>query len=598
MKRTTLILGLAILLAGSLALAQIPQIPTTPKLVNVQGDEILVNTAVSGRAPTITEIMANYPPGREFGQPDRAIFNPSVEEPLMSRTRVPDFSPDPIARPFLPEGAVNSLLSFGGYDSSDNVALGLGALFPPDTEGDVGIDYYVQYNNLGWKYFNKSDGSLAGGPFPGDSFWQGSSLPPTSPCVTDNAGDPIVLFDHLAGRWVFSQFVDPFSNSEGHQCFAITDGSSPAGPYTVYDFIVGPMAPNAEFNDYEKIGLWNDASGSQSAYHMTSNQFNLPALNSFLGVRVTAFDRDAMLAGSAATSISFFKDLNTDPSAAGHVPFSFQPAHLEGDPAPNGTCGFYMQLNDGFFTGVVGNEPDGFQFWEFCVDFATPANATFTEGPQTPSASFAVPLSLVPQPGTGIQLDVLTGRALYRFNTRMIDGTLRGVIAHDVDVSGTHSVRYTTFSLPSLAGVTLDDEGTLSPPDTQGRWMPAAGMDSQGNVALVYSRSGAAAGQFPSVYFAGRETTDPAGSLQSETVCVDGSGVQTGTQSGRGRWGDYATVSVDPVDSCTFWVTNEYVELTGSVDWDTHICSYRFPSCESDGAIFADGFESGDTSAW
>ncbi|MEM7585221.1 MAG: hypothetical protein AAF560_17660 [Acidobacteriota bacterium] len=574
------------------------------EMINPDGATVVVREALHGTAPMIDEIMENYPAPKAWGLPERAIVNPSISEPVMSDGRPKDVAVDQAARKFLPLKTPAVTLSFGGYDSSDNVSQGLGALFPPDTNGDVGIDFYVQYNNVGWKYFDKATGALVGGPFPGNSFWQGSTLPPTSPCVTDNAGDPIVLYDHVAGRWMFSQFVSPLTNNEGHQCFAITTGSNPAGPYFVYDFVIGPAPPNAEFNDYEKIALWTDG-GAQSAYHMSSNQFPLPSLSGFLGVRVTAFERDAMLAGAPAQSVEFFKGLFTDPSAQGHVPFSFQPAHLEGPLPATGTCNYYTQLNDGTFTGLTGTEPDGFQFWEYCVDWTNPGSSTFIEGPFIPTTPFVVPTTTVPQPGTGVGLDVLAGRAMYRFSTRVIGGDLRGVISHDVDVAGTHSVRFAEFELPSLAGISLADQGTLTPPDAQSRWMPAAGIDEIGNIAIVYSRSGSGAGQFPSVYYTGRETIDPPGTLQTEEVCINGSGIQTGTQNGVGRWGDYASVSVDPVDGCTFWMTNEYVETTGSVDWDTQICAFRFPTCgappgctvdaDCDDGLFCNGAETCDT---
>ncbi len=563
--------------AGSASASEVQE-PDASRIQTIQtanGDTILVTRALRGTAPTIDVIMQNYAGPDDYDQPDRAIYNPSVTEPIFGNRQLPVAESDPAMRPAAPSRAPSTTLSFGGYDSSDNSS----GLFPPDTNGDVGRVYYVQYNNVGWKYFNKSNGSLAGGPFVGNSFWQGSTLPASSPCVTNNAGDPIVLYDHLAQEWVFSQFVSP-SNTEGHQCFAITIGGNPAGPYFVYDFVVGPAAPNGEFNDYEKIGLWSDG-GTQSSYQMSSNQFSLPGL-SFLGIRATTFERNAMLAGTTATSISFFKSVATDPSAAGHVPFTLQPAHLEGPLPPTGRCAPYLQLNDGAFTGQTGTEADGYQFWELCSNFATPGSTTFTEGPFVASAAFTIPGGNVPQPGTAVQLGVLRGRAMYRFSTRMINGALEGVVSHDIDAGGgQHSVRYSHFSLPSLAGVSLTDQGTFSPPDSQSRWMPAAGLDSQGDIAMVYSRSGSSAGQFPSVYFTGRETGAAAGTLQTESVCVDGTGIQTGTQNGVGRWGDYASVSMDPVDDCTFWITNEYIETTGSTDWDTQICSFSFPSCQA-----------------
>jgi hypothetical protein len=57
---------------------------------------------------------------------------------------------------------------------------------------------------------------------------------------------------------------------------------------------------------------------------------------------------------------------------------------------------------------------------------------------------------------------------------------------------------------------------------------------------------------------------------------VLGTGVQKSTSD---RWGDYATISVDPADDCTFWYTNEYIKTTGSFNWSTRITSFKFPGC-------------------
>ena len=43
------------------------------------------------------------------------------------------------------------------------------------------------------------------------------------------------------------------------------------------------------------------------------------------------------------------------------------------------------------------------------------------------------------------------------------------------------------------------------------------------------------------------------------------------------RWGDYSSMSVDPVDECTFWYTQEYTR--GGWDWATRILAFRFPPC-------------------
>jgi len=431
---------------------------------------------------------------------------------------------------------------------------------PPDTEGDVGLTYYVQFNNLGWKYFNKSDGTLAGGPFPGNIFWQGFG----GVCETNNAGDPIVLYDQFADRWVFSQFTSP-SNPDGHQCFAVTQpGAGPGGPYYLYDFVVSP----GQFNDYEKITVWTDGAG-QSAYHMSSNEFQ----GGFVGVNATAFDRDAMLAGTSASFVQFSLATTT----GSRFNFSLQPSHLEGNATPpGGTCNKYIQAFDDQTWGS-GSGPDGYRIWTYCVDFDTPSNSTFGETAFITSPGFDAELcgysrDCISQPGTTQRLDTLGQFTMYRFANRYFPASgLRGVISHSVDSgSNVGGVRWAEIDLDSNA---LLDAGTLAPGDGVSRWMPSVSMDGEGNIGVVFTKSSSAVR--PSVYFTGRESGDAPGTLQGEIACIDG----TGSQLGGNRWGDYASVSVDPADDCTFWVTNEYVETTGSFQWDTQICSFSFQSC-------------------
>jgi hypothetical protein len=463
----------------------------------------------------------------------------------------------PVAGPKAP----TPMLSFGGFDSDDNSDLFGFRIMPPDTQGDVGLEHYVQWNNLGFKIFDKA-GNLLNGPLgsPGNIFWAGFG----GTCETENDGDPIVLYDHVAGRWFFSQFE--VSSGLGLQCVAVSDGEDPAGPYTRYAFPISI----AGFNDYPKIGLWTSADGTQSAYHVTTNEFS-----PFQGVNLTALDRDAILAGAPATFVQF-----TIPPAAGTDPFAFslQPGHLEGPVLPSaGTCETYIQAFDTETWGAAG-DPDGYRTWEFCVDFDTPANSTLTEYPFI-AAGFEFDANMcgfgncVPQQGTSQLLDTLSQFTMYRFAVRDVEGTFKGVVSHTVDLGGDlGGVQWAQFDL-SGAAPALADIGQLDVGDGLHRWMPSIAQDQDGNIALGYSRSGTTA--FPSFYYTGRLADAAPGTLQPETVCVDGTGFQTGG----GRWGDYASVGIDPADDCTFWLTNEYVETTGSFQWDTQICTFKFPDC-------------------
>src|SRR5207244_12265364 len=81
----------------------------------------------------------------------------------------------------------------------------------------------------------------------------------------------------------------------------------------------------------------------------------------------------------------------------------------------------------------------------------------------------------------------------------------------------------------------------------------------------------------PQIRYAGRLATDPANTLpQAEVTLFAGTGSQTGTN---GRWGDYSDMTIDPVDDCTFWYTQEYYPTTTSFNWRTRIGSFKFPGC-------------------
>ena len=155
---------------------------------------------------------------------------------------------------------------------------GCGGCSPPDTNGDVGLNEYVQIVNatkIG--VFSKTTGSQLQ-VFDLGSLWS------SGPCTQD-VGDPVAVFDNLAQRWVSSQLAEPH-----HVCIAVSQTSDPQGAYFLYLFDVG------DFPDYFKIGAWSDA------YLGTANQSSYSAM---------AFDRAKMLAGNPdATLIRFTGETN------------------------------------------------------------------------------------------------------------------------------------------------------------------------------------------------------------------------------------------------------------------------------------------------
>jgi hypothetical protein len=85
---------------------------------------------------------------------------------------------------------------------------------------------------------------------------------------------------------------------------------------------------------------------------------------------------------------------------------------------------------------------------------------------------------------------------------------------------------------------------------------------------------------FPAIRYAGRLAGDPLSTLpQTEATLIAGGGAQTSSSS---RWGDYSAMTVDPIDNCTFWYTQEYYSATGPANWKTRVGSFKFPTCTTD----------------
>src|SRR5437879_12168220 len=100
--------------------------------------------------------------------------------------------------------------------------------------------------------------------------------------------------------------------------------------------------------------------------------------------------------------------------------------------------------------------------------------------------------------------------------------------------------------------------------------MGSLAMDSLGDLAVGYSVSSSA--MSPAIRYAGRVPTDALNTLQTENSIIEGAGSQLPNLN---RWGDYSGMSVDPVDDCTFWYTNEYLQANGTFNWSTRIATFK-----------------------
>lgn len=488
-----------------------------------------------------------------------------LPEYIQSQQIVDPIVQEQIGVPYAPSAMPPTLKNFEGVDNVNGV-------LPPDTVGDIGYDpatakkYYMQWVNLAYAIWDVTNTpTVVVSSTNGNVLWTGFG----GACETSNDGDPIVLFDQLANRWLASQFALPnYPSGPYYQCIAISQTADPTGAWHRYAFV----ASNTKMNDYPHFGVWPDA------YYMTVNQFT--GGSSWGGAGVFAFDRARMLSGLSASMI-YFDLYGVSADFGGMLPSDWDGLTQPPAGAPN----YFFEVDDSTASPGLGPN-DAMRVWKFHVDWTTPANSTFGVN-GTPNYTLTIaPFNLmpctlsgsrscIPQPGTAQGLDVIGDRIMHRVAYRNTGTDEVAVLNHSVDAgSGRAGLRW--YEVRGLGGTpSVYQQGTYAPADTEGRWMGSIAMDHVGNIAMGFSVSSGTV--YPSIRYTGRYASDPLGVMaQGEATLIAGTGSQTHSAA---RWGDYSSLTLDPVDDCTFWYTNEYIAVTSSADWQTRIGSFKFDNC-------------------
>ena len=545
-----------------------------------------VISAPLSELPTTAQIVTSQ---SELGDTERRLVGRQTSNPLLQ---------DPVVQT---APAAAAMPSVGASFEGMNIAQGCGSCLPPDTDGAVGPNHYVQMVNTTLAVYNKATGALISGPTPIKNLWSSGE------CAVQNDGDPIVVYDQLADRWLISQFVASAAPNYA-ECIAISTTPDPTGTYYAYEF----DQSTSVFHDYPKIGVWPDA------YYMTSNEFpDGSETNS--GAGEFAFERAKMLAGQPARFIWF--DSSNLAIGAAYIPGGQNPTNLDGKvPPPAGAPNYIVEVDALPSTPDPTNTSAVLVMWKFHVDWNNPANSTLGTGSGTPvpvggglytaaagHPDFQVPIAnfvpaqcvygegpnCVPEkivPGANAAtLDTLGDRTMFRVTYRNFGDHESMVVHHTVVTSadapgGATRTGLRWYEVRNLSTTpTIYQQSTFAPLDPANplwRWMGSAAMDHMGDIAIGYSASGP--NYYPSIHYAGRLATDPLNNLtQGEAVMFAGLGIQGFPLN---RWGDYSDLTVDPNDDCTFWYTQEYAPTNPTpslinVNWHTRIGSFKFSQC-------------------
>ena len=501
---------------------------------------IVKKAAYFDKTKPLRELPLVKPEKRDRSWKEGIIRNESFERQQLKDNPMPQGA-DPVWQADF--GPRNTRTPFVNFEGVGNV----NSVYPPDTDGDVGPDHYFQMINLSFEIFDKEGNSLYG-PADNRTLWSGF----IGPWTATNDGDPILLYDELADRWVATQFAINTPDDTFWELIAVSVTGDPLGEWYRYAFEY-PV-----FNDYPKMGVWPDG------YYFSFNMFGAD----YRRVAVSAHERDKMLVGDSTARMVLFD------FPEGSLPWSMLPADFDGAPPPDGAPNYFIYgMDDAFFP-----TDDQLSLWEFKVDWETPENSTFEEAQVFPVEPYDSRLCDAPrgrcihQPGNSPQLESLSDRLMFRLQYRNFGNYQAMVTNHTVDVDGNGHAGIRWYEMRNNNdgnGWFLHQQGTYAP-DSDHRWMGSIAMDGRGYIALGFSVSGQET--YPSIRYTGRAPDDELGEMTFyEEEIVAGGGTQTGDAA---RWGDYSMMSVDPSTDTTFWFTTEYVKNTGTVTWRTRIAGF------------------------
>jgi hypothetical protein len=459
--------------------------------------------------------------------------------------------------------------SFDGLSNIDNAVVYSLLIIPPDMNGDVGPNHYVQIVNSLFRVYDKNGMAMSPPVRISDLFQSLGTV-----CSTRIDGLPVVLYDPLADRWLISQTCAAFPPFR--QMVAVSKTGDPLGAYYAYEFVM----PNVKLNDFPKFGVWTDA------YYMSTDEF-LGA--DYVGAGAFAFDRTKLLMGDPSASYVYFNL----PMPVGPRRKGLLPADLDGlRPPPAGAPGVFAS----YTANEYGDAQDALRVFDFRANFSDPLSSTFSERAESPLAVAAFdPTSPegradISQPAPGEKLDSQSDRLNYRLAYRNLGSHESLVVNQTVRTSTSDPYRagVRVYELRKTgAGYAVAEQSTIGSTGTS-RWIGSAAQDHQGNLAVQYNVS--AEDKMPAIFYRGRLATDPAGVYRPERPLIEGTGVQ---KAFGWRWGEYSGMVVDPIDDCTFWMTNAYYTLESQefsdFGWLTRIGSFKFAECSPAPRAVMDG---------
>jgi len=443
--------------------------------------------------------------------------------------------------------AIIPVRTFEGIENPDNGPSYLQDwIYPSDANGDIGPNHYVQMCNTIFEIFDRSGNSLFG-PADNSTIWDGF----IGDWTGTNDGDPVVLYDERADRWLVSQFAISTEITGGTYWIlvAVSTTSDPLGSYYRYAFQF------ESFPDYPKFGIWQDG------YYLSVQHGNGTA-------KAAVLNRDQMLSGTVYPQYIYFNV----PNLPGQGFVGMLPADCDGQWPASYLPNYFIYFSD----DAWGDDPsDCLKIWRLQVNWNEPVASTFVLAQTINTAAFdsdfgGFGAQVIPQPGTSQGLDAASLAMMNRLQFRTFGFYHSLVCCHTVDVNNNNRAGIRWYELRKTSGDWyIYQQSTYAPDSDENYWMGSIAQNGYGDIALGYSISGNST--YPSLRCTGRNYADPTSQMTySEMEISQGMASQTQIY----RWGDYCSMNIDPVDHKTFWFTSQFMNNTSSpATWSTSVAA-------------------------
>ena len=371
---------------------------------------------------------------------------------------------------------------------------------PPDTDGAIGPNHYVETVNRNFAVYDKETGAEL------VNILLGTFLPGSN-------GDPRVLFDHHSGRWIV--LVTDFSATETiFLAVSLTD--DPTGDWFKTSFFTAAGSDTGTWPDYPTLGV--DASGIYTATYMIGNGT----------MTIFAIDKGPLIAPTPNLgTVTAFRSLPWEGA--------LQPAHTYGSPGSE----YIVSLYDSNELRVRRVNMD--TMVPTLTEMGTVTVPYYSSPPNAPALGSSVPLNTV---GTRLMM------AVYR------DGSLW--TSHTISSGGRAACRWYEID---VATMTLVQSGTVADGSLH-YFFPGIMVNQHGDAVMAFTGSNSS--QYAGCYYTGRAAGDPLGEMAPPVQYKVGTGPQNLIDDyGRNRWGDYSYTTLDPIDETTFWTIQEYGHADG-----------------------------------